>query len=256
MNRLDGKVALITGTGGGMGRAGAILFAQAGAKVVGCDIEASGAEETVEMVRAAGAEMVSLAPVDLSDPDGAAAYVQLAVDTYGGIDIVYNNAGDGRFGPFDELTLEDWHYTLRNEMDLIYLVTKAAWPQLLARGGGSIINTASMAAVRGARFAPQPAHGAGKGGVAGFTLHLAAAGAGRGIRANALLPGLIRTPATERHGIFEPDSPAAAVIALNPMGRAGEPEDVARVALFLASDDAAYVNAELIKVDGGMATMA
>jgi meso-butanediol dehydrogenase / (S,S)-butanediol dehydrogenase / diacetyl reductase len=255
MNRLDGKVALITGTGGGMGRAAAVVFAAAGAKVVGCDVKPEGAQETVALVTANGGEMVSLAPADLTEPATAQAVVDLAVHSYGGIDVLYNNAADARFGALHELSFEDWSYTLRYELDLIYLVTHAAWPHLVASGNGSIINTASMAAARGARFSPMAAHGAGKGGVAALTLHMAAAGAGHNIRANAILPGLIRTPATEREGVFDPDSPAAQVIALNPMGRAGEPEDVARLALFLASDDAAYVNAEAIKVDGGAANV-
>lgn len=248
--RLTGKVALITGTGGGMGRASAELFAREGAHVVGCDLNEAGSRETVERVRAAGGAMTAMAPVDLSVDETATQWVDEAVTTYGGVDILFNNASNARVGRFDELDPETWHYVMRNELDLVYFVSRAAWPHLIARGGGAIVNTASISALRGARFQQQAAHGAAKGGVLAFTFHLAAAGAPHGIRANAILPGMIRTPSTE-HLFADPDHPVHELVASNPLGRAGTAEDVAKVALFLASDDAAYVNATAITVDGG-----
>jgi NAD(P)-dependent dehydrogenase (short-subunit alcohol dehydrogenase family) len=254
MGRLDGKIALITGTARGMGRSAALLFAAEGARVVGCDVLADEADETVALVREAGGEMVSMAPVDISTEEGARGWVDAAVAAYGGIDVLYNNASSPRVGPYTELTPADWHYTIRNELDIVHFVTTAAWPHFVERGGGCIINTASIAAVRGAAFFQQAAHGAAKGGVLAYTYHLAAAGGAHRIRANAILPGMIRTPSTEFlfHG---PDAPSAKLAETNPLGRTGYPEDVAKLAVFLASDDAWYVNAAAIPVDGGQATI-
>jgi NAD(P)-dependent dehydrogenase (short-subunit alcohol dehydrogenase family) len=132
----------------------------------------------------------------------------------------------------------------------VYFATSAAWPHLVARGGGSVVNTASIAAIRGAAFTEQAAHGAAKGGVLAFTYHLAASGAPHRIRANAILPGMIRTPSTE-FLFTDPDGPGWELARANPLGRVGEAEDVAKVAVFLASDDAWFVNAAAIPVDGG-----
>ena len=254
MGRLEGRVALITGTAGGQGRAAALLFAEEGARVAGCDLKEQEAAETVRMVRDAGGEMVSMAPVDLSTEDGARGWVEDAVAAFGGIDVLYNNASAPRVGPFSELTPDDWYFTIRNELDLVYLVTAAAWPHLIARGGGSIINTSSISAIRGAAFFQQAAHGAAKGAVLSFTNHLAAAGGPHRIRANAILPGMIRTPQTEF--LFQgPDAPASRLAEANPLGRTGYPEDVAKLVLFLASDDSWYVNAAAIPIDGGQSVV-
>jgi len=252
--RLDGKVALITGTASGMGRAAAVLFASEGATVVGCDVNAEGENETVRQVTAAGGRMFSQAPIDLASVEGAAGWVQFAVEQAGGVDILYNNASATRIGPFEEVTPDDWHFVIRNELDIIYTVTSAAWPHLIARGGGVIINTASVSAYRGARFAPQAAHGAAKGGVLSITRHLAASGARHGIRANSISPGLIVTGHT-RPFLDEPGHPMNELRRNHPLGRLGEPEDVAGVALFLASDAAAYLNAADIVVDGGQSVI-
>jgi meso-butanediol dehydrogenase/(S,S)-butanediol dehydrogenase/diacetyl reductase len=126
MGRLDGKVALITGTAGGQGAAAARLFASEGATVMGCDLDAERAEAVAAEVRAGGGEMHSTAPVDLADPDAAKAWVEGAAERAGGIDVVYNNASAPRVGPFAELSWEDWRFTLHNELDLIFTVTSAA----------------------------------------------------------------------------------------------------------------------------------
>ena len=249
MGRLDSKVTVITGTAGGQGRAAAFLFAAEGATVAGCDLDADGAEQTAAEIRAAGGAMFSTAPVDLADPSAAAAWIERVVADTGGIDILYNNASAPRVGPFEDLTWADWEFTLHNELDLIFTVTKAAWPHL-ARRRGAIINTASVSAHRGATFTEQAAHGAAKGGVLAITRHLAAAGAKHGIRANSISPGLIVTPQIEPF-LEDPDHPMHAMARSHPLGRLGLPDDVARVALFLASDDAAYLNAVDIVVDGG-----
>ena len=252
--RLERKVALITGTARGMGRSSAILFAREGARVVGCDLDEAGTGETVALVRAESGDMRSTAPVDLGDLDATCAWIDDAAATCGGIDVLFNNASSPRVGPFVEMTPEDWHHTIRNELDLVYFATAPAWPHLIERGGGSVINTASIAATRGAAFFQRAAHGAAKGGVLAFTYHVAAAGAPHRIRANAILPGMIRTPSTEF--LFETeDSPGAKLAAANPLGRVGDPDDVAKLAVFLASDDAWYINAAAIPVDGGQAAI-
>jgi NAD(P)-dependent dehydrogenase (short-subunit alcohol dehydrogenase family) len=250
MGRLDGKVALITGTAGGQGRAAAELFCAEGARVFGCDVNAEGAAETVARVRAAGGDMLSMAPVDISTMEGAAELVSRTTAGFGGIDILYNNASAPRVGPFEELDWDDWSFTIRNELDLIYTVTKAAWPYLCERGEAVIINTGSVSGYRGAAFAPQAAHGAAKGGVISLTRHLAAAGAPHRVRANSISPGLTITDQI-RPFLEDPDHPMNEMQRSHPLGRLGEPEDVARVALFLASADAAYLNAVDIVVDGG-----
>ena len=228
--RLAGKVCFITGTAGGQGLAAAELFEAEGATVVGCDIKVDG--------------------IDLADPEQAAGWIERGVGEADGIDVLYNNASATRMKRFEDVTWDDWQFTIRNELDLIFTVTKAAWPHLIARGGGHVINTASVSAHRGALFQEQAAHGAAKGGVLSLTRHLAASGARHGIRVNAISPGLTRTPQIE-HLLEDPKHPMHAIASGNPLGRMAEPADIARVALFLASDDAAYVNAAEIVVDGG-----
>ena len=252
--RLDGKVALISGTARGMGRVAALEFAGEGARVVGCDLDAAGADETVALVRAAGGEMVSLAPVDLSSQPGADAWVGAAIEAYGGVDILYNNASALRHGAVDTMPIDDWYFTIQNELHLVFHCTRAAWPHLVARGGGAILNVASIAAVRGVSFVPMAPHGAAKGGVLAFTNHLVAAGAGLGIRANCISPGMIRTPETARF-IDDPESPLAAVIRATPARRVGTAEEVAKLAVFLCSDDASYVNGTNVMIDGGKSAM-
>ena len=254
MSRLAGKVALITGTGVGMGRAAAIRFAAEGATVVGCDLNPQTSEETVRLVVEAGGAMTATAPVDLSSYEATEGWVNAAAAAHGGIDVLYNNASLPVVGPWDDLNVDDWHAGIRNELDLVFYACKAAWPHLVARGGGSIINIASIASIRGAAFFQQAAHGAAKGGVLSFTYHLAAAGGEHRIRANAILPGMIRTPSTE-FLFATPDSPGSMLGAANPLGRVGEADDVVKLAAFLASDDAWYVNAAAIPVDGGQSVI-
>lgn len=251
MGRLDGKVALISGTAGGMGRAAALEFAAQGAKVFGSDIDAVLQAETEEMVRAAGGTISSLAPTDLATQAGADAWVLAAIAEYGRIDVLYNNASRLRMGSFGEQPFEDWAFTIDNELHLPFLCTQAAWPHLIEGGGGVVINIGSVAALRGVSFAPMGAHGAAKAGVLSFTRHLSVAGSEHSIRAVSITPGLIRTPATQP--MFDDQSDQAeALRAATPSRRAGEPEDVARVAAFLASDDASFVNGANVVVDGGI----
>jgi NAD(P)-dependent dehydrogenase (short-subunit alcohol dehydrogenase family) len=259
MPRLAGKVALVTGTAGGIGRATAQILAREGAAVVGCDLDAGGSAETVRLVREAGGEMTAMAPVDLSTEDGANAWAAEAARAYGGVDILVNNASAIRFGPITGLSAGDWSFTIRNELDIVFYVTRAVWPHLvardlIARGTGSIVNIASITATRGAFFMPQNAHGAAKGGVLALTYQLVTEGGPHGIRVNAVSPAMTATPQTAPL-LADPDGPFASELARIPLGRVGQPEDVANAVLFLASDEAAHVSGVNIPVDGGAAAV-
>jgi NAD(P)-dependent dehydrogenase (short-subunit alcohol dehydrogenase family) len=252
--RLAGKIALITGTGTGIGRTAALTFAREGARVVGCDVNVAGSEETVALVRATGGTMTAMAPVDLGDAQAAAAWVDEAVAVHGGIDILYNNASTQRFGALDELSVQDWDFTIRNELDLVYYTVRAAWKHLIANGGGSIINVGSIAGMRAVEFMPQNAHSAAKGAVIALTLQLVAEGGRHNIRANLVSPGMTETPNTAPL-LADPPPELAAVLARNPLRRHGQPQDVVNAALWLASDEASYINGNNIVVDGGFSTL-
>jgi meso-butanediol dehydrogenase/(S,S)-butanediol dehydrogenase/diacetyl reductase len=254
LGRLSGKIALITGTGTGIGRTAALTFAREGARVVGCDVNVAGSAETVAMVRDAGGEMTAMAPVDLGDANAAAAWVDEAVAVYGGIDVLYNNASTQRFGALDELSVEDWDFTIRNELDLVYYTVRAAWKHLIANGGGSIINVGSIAGMRAVEFMPQNAHSAAKGAVIALTLQLVAEGGRHGIRANLVSPGMTETSNTSAL-LADPPPELASVLARNPLRRHGQPQDVVNAALWLASDEASYINGNNIVVDGGFSAL-
>src|ERR1700683_1579111 len=254
MGRLDGKRALISGTGGGIGRAAALLCAREGAHVVGCDLNPETSAETVGRARAAGGRMDAMGPVDLATEDGARRWVEDAVALAGGVDILVKNASAIRFGPIGTLSFPDWSFPIRHELDIVFLVTQAAWPHLVAAGGGSIVNVASITASRGAFFMPQNAHGAAKGGVLALTYQLVVEGGPHGIRVNAVSPAMTETPHTSPL-LHDPDGPAASIAARVPLGRWGQPEDVAPAILFLASDEARHVSGANIPVDGGAAVV-
>jgi meso-butanediol dehydrogenase/(S,S)-butanediol dehydrogenase/diacetyl reductase len=243
--RLEGKRVLITGTGGGQGEAAQRLFAEEGARIVGCDLK-GGAERTAEVLRAEGYDVVGHT-VDLSSNSEATAWVQEGVASLGGIDVLYNNAAGFGFAPFANMSLGLWRHVMSVELDLVFHTTSAAWP-LLCENGGSLISTASYSGLRGIEPLGQVAHAAAKGGVIAMTRALAAEGARHGVRCNTIAPGFVASPATDA--------------AVDPLGRQwqlnnhliqrpGTGDDIAYMALYLASDESSWVTGQNYSVDGG-----
>jgi meso-butanediol dehydrogenase / (S,S)-butanediol dehydrogenase / diacetyl reductase len=252
--RLGGKVALITGTGSGQGRAAAFKFAQEGALVVGCDINQKTSDQTVDLVEKAGLAMTAMAPVDLGDPDEAREWVEAAAAVHGRIDVVYNNASGPRFAPFPEMSVEVWRAGIRNELDLVFYVTKFAWPYLAERGG-VVINTGSTSASISTPKMGFAAHCAAKGGVVALTRVIADDGSEFGIRAVSISPGPVRSPELERNFLSKVAGAEQLVLSQLLSKRIGEPEDIAAFAAFLASDEAAYINGVDLVIDGGMTAL-
>lgn len=249
MERLEDKVAVITGIGGGMGREAARRFAREGAKVVGCDIDAATLAETVRLVREDGGEITGFGGVDLTDADAAARWIDDAAAAYGGIDVLYNNAGIQRFAPIDELAVSDWELNVRGELSIVFYAVRAAWKYLKERRG-VVVNIGSIAGTRGVEFMPQNVHGAAKAGVINLTQQLAVEGGRHGIRAVCISPGFIQTPATK----FLVDNPPPAIRATwdrIPLGRLGRTDDVVNAAVFLASDEASWITGINVVIDGG-----
>jgi NAD(P)-dependent dehydrogenase (short-subunit alcohol dehydrogenase family) len=246
--RLDGKVAVITGTASGQGRAAALLFANEGAIVVGSDVDAAGSTDTVRLVRAAGGTIASTHPLDLTDDAAVREWIATVVADYGRIDILYANAGATRFAPVADTSFEDWSWVLRHELDIVFLPVHHAW-QYLAEGA-SVVLVGSTAGITGSMTNARIAHTATKGGVVAMTKQLAAEGASRGIRVNCVSPGMILTPATEGD-LLAPGHPMREIARHIPLGRVGQPVEVAKAALFLASDDASYITGANLVIDGG-----
>jgi NAD(P)-dependent dehydrogenase (short-subunit alcohol dehydrogenase family) len=251
-NRLAGKIALVTGIGAGIGRECALVFAREGAAVFGCDIDAARASATVAAAHSAGLAVEAIHPVDLTKPPDAQRYVDQAIERHGRIDVLVNaGAINPKFAPISEMSYERlWVPTLVGEVDLVFLMCKAVWPHLMAGGGGSIINFASVAALRGTEFAGMLAHSAGKGAVLAMTRQLAVEGGVHNIRANTIAPGLVATMATSSQGFTEGEK-RDRIAASIPLRRIGRPEDIAYCALYLASDEASWVTGINIPVDGG-----
>ncbi len=249
--RLDGKVSLITGTASGMGRAAALKFAAEGALVIGCDLNKEGNDETIRIVEAAGYAMTGMAPVDLSDPDAAESWVEESAGIHGRIDVVFNNASAPRFALLPDMTVETWQFNTRNELDLVFYVTKFAWRHLAERGG-VFVNTGSSSAWESTPNAGMAAHCAAKGGVVAFTRAVAVDGAAVGIRAVSISPGPIRTPETERNYFSKVPNAEALLLQQLLSKRIGLPEDVASLAAFVASDEAAYMTGCDVIIDGGL----
>ena len=246
--RLDGKVCVITGAGGGMGREAAIVFTGEGAKVCVADLDVSLAEETVTMC--AGEAFAF--PVNVADEDGVQSLMAATAERFGGIDVLYNNAG---ISPADDASVLDtsvdaWQRVQDVNTKGVFLCCKHGIPYLLERGGGSVINVASFVAVVGAATS-QIAYTASKGAVLALSRELAVQFAREGIRVNALCPGPVETPLLLN--IFGDDPAALERRRIHwPTGRLAKPREVVNGALFLASDESSYVNGSTFLVDGGL----
>ncbi|RSZ63856.1 SDR family oxidoreductase [Corynebacterium hylobatis] len=251
VGRLEGKVVLLTGIGGGMGRVTAQLFAQEGATVVGCDLNPDSAAETVRLVESEGGLIESSAPVDLSRQEDIEKWVAEAAERHGRIDVLYNNASLPRFAPFAQTSEEDYLFTIQNELHLVWHACQTAWPHLAAVGG-TIVNIGSGAGIQGVRSLPQAAHAAAKGAVIGLTRQLAAEGMAEGIRVNCVSPGVMATPPVlAMFEQFGEQAPVAPVIERTIDGKPGDPRAVAYAGLYLASDEAQWVTGTNLVVDGG-----
>jgi NAD(P)-dependent dehydrogenase (short-subunit alcohol dehydrogenase family) len=248
--RLDGKVCIITGTGGSMGSAAARMFSAEGAKIVGCDVNVARAEETMRVVRESGGEMVSMQPCNLTDISDCERLVDLAVSTYGGIDVLYNNAAMAYFGSIDQISIEDFNATINEELNLVFLMCRVAWPHLVKSGRASIINTASANGKVAQRSLPGIAHGAAKAGVMAMTRQMAVEGGPHNLRANSISPGLVATYQTK---VVLDNAEVLAIFNESCMlGRLGQPEDIAAGALFLASDESSFITGTDFALDGGL----
>jgi NAD(P)-dependent dehydrogenase (short-subunit alcohol dehydrogenase family) len=248
-SRLSGKVCVITGTGGSMGRASALAFAREGASVVGCDLNVDSAEATVQIVRREGGTMESLQPNRLSNAAECQALVDFAVRKFGRIDVLFNNAAMAYFNWLEDITDDEWDRNRREEVDLVFYLTRAAWPHLKS-SRGVVVNTASLTALMSFKNLGSLAHTTAKAGIIGMTRQLAMEGREHGIRANSISPGVIETNQT-REQLKDPEW-AGYMLGKTLLGRLGRPEEVANVALFLASGESSYVTGVDIVVDGGM----
>lgn len=248
MARLHDKVAVITGAGSGMGRASALLFAAEGAKVLVADVNERGGEETVETITAAGGRAAFLR-TDVASSEDVKRMVMTALKRFGTLDILFNNAGiAGESARLADQSEENWHRVIGINLTGVYLGMRHAIPVMLEQGGGSIISTASVAGMVG--WARAAAYSAAKGAVINLTRTAAIEYARRNIRVNCICPGVIHTPLLE--GIQgDIEAGRDRLNRMQPMPRIGTPDDIAQMALYLASDDAAFVTGAAMVVDGG-----
>jgi len=247
--RLDGKVCIITGTGGGMGRAAAHLFCREGALVVGCDVNEANGRAALQEVTATGGTMASLQPCNLAHSAQCQALVEFAIKRFGRIDVLYNNAAKAYFNWIEDVSDAEWRANLSEELDLVFYLSRAAWPYL-KESRGVIVNTASATAWRTFTNLGAIAHSAAKAGVVAMTRHMAMEGRQAGIRANSISPGVIVSPQSGEQ--LKDQAWADYMLGRILLNRFGEPAEIAKVALFLASAESSYITGADIVADGGM----
>lgn len=247
MGRLDGKVAIITGGGSGIGRATAVVFAKEGARVVVADWIAEGGKETVSMIKEAGGEAIFI-KTDVSKAEDIKNMIKTSVNTYGKLDILMNIAGIvGEEVSIIDCTEEVFNKIIAVNLNGVWLGMKYAIPEMLKTGGGSIVNTASIAALEA--YKGIPAYAASKGGVISMSRVAAIEFAAKNIRVNCIAPGHIATPLFL--GCWSPDQ-LKHLEEIAPQGRLGKPEEIAQVALFLASDESSHITGQTMVADGGI----
>ena len=255
MGRVEGKVAVVTGAASGIGRATARALAGEGALVGIADVDEAGGERVAAGIREAGGEAF-FRGADVRSLADLEAVVAEAVDRGGRLDVLVNNAAVSVAGSAGEMSEEDWVEVVDVNLTGVWRGMRAAIPRMLAQGGGSIVNLSSVQARVG--FRGWAGYAASKGGIDALTRQAAVEYASMGIRVNAIAPGTIATEMNERIMAESPDPDAvmAGWLAMHPMGRVGQPQEVAAAIVFLASDDASFVTGELLRVDGGLVVKA
>jgi NAD(P)-dependent dehydrogenase (short-subunit alcohol dehydrogenase family) len=249
-DRLAGKVALITGGASGQGRVAALHFAQEGARVILSDVHEEGGRQTMHMVQENGGNAVFV-PADVSSETSARVMVEAALRQYGSLHILYNNAGivgQGIDTEVTQLSVEAWDRILNVNLRGIFLCAKYGIPALIQAGGGSVINTASVAGLIGSPNAGHAYH-ASKGGVIALTRAMAMTYARHKVRVNAICPGTLETPMTAE--LLRDTERRQQVLAQHPLGRLGTAEDIVNLAVYLASDESAWVTGAIFPIDGG-----
>lgn len=251
MTQLNGKIAIVTGGGSGLGRAMALRFARDGARVIAADLNEAGAQETARLAteQGASADQVVASALDVTNEQACSALVDATLAEHGKLDVMVANAGIGTFGPIASLSLDDWRRVLDVNLTGVFLCAKYAFRAMQEAGGGVILATASVAGLEGTPNLG--AYGPAKAGVIQLVKTIALEGARHNIRANALCPVWTTTPLVDALVADNPERGMERLRRMVPLGRLGQPEDVASVAAYLASDEASFISGIAMPIDGG-----